>query len=570
MSNIRLFLLLALGLVGFQLWLAWQQDYGRPAATAATEAAPATAATEAASAAEGEVPTPATSPSEAPAAAPPAVDALPEASNASATGRTVIIENDVLRLHVSTRGAEIEAAELLKYSVSLEQKDTPVKLLTREFDRWFIAQSGLNAAQGSPALPNHTAELTIDGDRHALAPGADTLEVPFTWTDGQGVSVRKVLSLSRGSYVLNVRDVIDNQGGTTVQASQYRQFQRVPPPRPSSFAFSNPELYAFVGAAVYSPDQHFTKLDFANFESEPYARSFAGGWSAMQQHYFVSAFIPKADEITQYETKILAGGNGLPTRYLLRQSSPTLAVAPGQSATLESRLYIGPKLQRQLDEVAPGLEYTVDYGIVTFLAVPLFWVMDHLHKLVGNWGLAIILLTLLVKLAFYRLSEAQYRSMAKMKKVQPRLEQLKERYGDNREKLAQAQLELFKQEKVNPLGGCLPILVQMPVFIALYWVIFESVELRQAPFFLWIQDLSVKDPFFILPVLNVLVMWYTQKLSPTPGMDPVQRRVLQTMPLVFGVLFAFFPAGLVLYWLANGLLGLIQQLVIMRRVEGAK
>ncbi len=568
MSNLRLFLLLGLALVGLQLWSAWQADYGpkpdaAPLADSATPAVPASSDVPSggAPAADGEVPV-------APVAAGDAAAAVPPESAAVEDLDRVIISSDVLRLSVSLRGAEIRQVELLTYPVSLERKDVPVKLLNEDIERFFTSQTGL-VAVGAPA-PDHTAAFTTTGERFELASGEAAIEVPFFWEDASGVAVRKVIRLERGSFTVGVRHEISNQSAQPWKGSQYRQMQRVPPPRPSAFAFNNPELYAYVGAAVYSPDEKFQKLKFENFLEEPFQRTVAGGWSAMQQHYFVGAWVPDAAEQTSYETAILQPNATLPTRYLMRQKSPLIEIAPGATQSIGARLYLGPKLQNDLPKVAPGLQYTVDYGMVAFIAQPLFWVLHQIYKLVGNWGVAIMLLTLLVKLAFYRLSESQYRSMAKMRKLQPRLEQLKERFGDDRQKMAQAQMDLFKQEKVNPIGGCLPILLQLPVFFALYWVIFEAVELRQAPFFLWIHDLSLKDPLYILPILNVAVMWYTQKLSPTPGMDPVQKKVLQTMPLIFGVMFAFFPAGLVLYWLTNGVLGLIQQVVITKRIEASK
>jgi len=568
MSNLRLFLLLGIALVGLQLYQAWQQDYGpkldQPTAVQAGEVVPATIdAFPNAEIPSGEIP----SAPVADAAAPLASEAPVEVSPTTGD-RRITIASDVLRLTISTRGAEIRQAELLTYPISLERKDVPVKLLTEDVQRYFVSQTGL-VAKDLPA-PDHTAIYAVEGDQFTLAAGSDGIEVPFTWTDPSGISVRKVIRLDRGSFVVSVRHEITNQSAVPWRGSQYRQMQRVQPPKPSAFAFNDPELYAYVGAAIYTPDEKFQKLKFDNFVAEPYQRTVAGGWSSMQQHYFVGAWVPDVAEQTQYETAVLQPNGSLPTRYLMRQKSPIIEVAPGATQSVGAGLYLGPKLQNELPKVATGLQYTVDYGMVSFIAQPLFWILSHIHDLVGNWGVSIILLTLLVKLAFYRLSEAQYRSMAKMRKLQPRLEALKERFGDDRQKMAQAQMDLFKQEKVNPIGGCLPILLQLPVFFALYWVIFEAVELRQAPFFLWIHDLSLQDPLYILPVLNVAVMWYTQKLSPTPGMDPVQKKVLQTMPLIFGVMFAFFPAGLVLYWLSNGLLGLIQQVVITRRIEASK
>ncbi len=561
MSNLRIFLLLGIALVGMQLWAAWQRDYGpRPQEPQSAEAGPVGSG--------GDVPVAPAVSDGVPAA--PTMSSSPEAPMVpaqAASDRRVTIENDVLRLTVSTRGAEIRIAELLTYPLSLQQKNAPVKLLNEDPSRLFVVQSGL--VSSSRSAPDHNAQFEIEGDRFALAEGQSTLDVPFTWRDPDGILVRKVLTLARGSFVVGVRHEVDNQSASEWSGSQYRQMLRVPPPAPSMFAFNDPELYAYVGAAVYTPDEYFQKLPFGDFADTPYSRTVAGGWSAMQQHYFVGAFVPGKNEQTTYSTAILDAGTANP-RYVMRQMTPVLKVAPGASASVGASLYLGPKLQEALPNVAEGLQYTVDYGIIAFIAAPLFWLMSWLYKLVGNWGVAIILLTLLVKLAFYRLSESQYRSMARMRKLQPRLEALKERYGDDRQKMAQAQMDLFKQEKVNPLGGCLPLLLQLPVFFALYWVIFEAVELRQAPFFGWIQDLSVRDPLYVLPILNAAVMWYTQKLTPMPGMDPIQKRIFQTMPLIMGVMFAIFPAGLVLYWLANGVLGLIQQVVITKRIEATK
>jgi len=572
MSNVRLFLLLAIGLVGLQLWSAWERDYA-PAEMAPQIASPAAdvavdPALPLPAAGDVTTATPAIGTEDLPDAAGMQPAEAPTAPDqVTSAGQTIVISNDVLRLTLSSINADIRQAELLTYPVSLERKDVPIKLLDDQPGRYFVAQTGLRSTAPTQDL---APEFAATSDRFDLSAGAVSISVPLTWRDASGVLIRKVYSLNRGSFVVSVRHEVVNETAADWRGYQYRQMQRVQPPKPSAFAFNNPELYAYVGGAVYSPDEKFEKLKFESFQEEPYQRAFAGGWSAMQQHYFLGAFIPEPLEVTTYSTGVQPGTANLPTRFMVRQISPTQTVAAGATGSFQTRLYLGPKLQSVLPGIAPGLEYTVDYGLVTPIAKPLFWIMAQIHKFVGNWGLSIIFLTLLVKLAFYRLSEAQYRSMAKMRKLQPKLEALKERFGDDRQKMATAQMELFKQEKVNPLGGCLPILLQLPVFFALYWVIFEAVELRQAPFFLWIHDLSVRDPLFILPILNVAVMWYTQKLSPSPGMDPIQKRVFQTMPLIFGVMFAFFPAGLVLYWLSNGLLGLIQQLIITKRIENAK
>jgi YidC/Oxa1 family membrane protein insertase len=318
----------------------------------------------------------------------------------------------------------------------------------------------------------------------------------------------------------------------------------------------------------YSPEERFQKLAFEDFADEPLNRAVTGGWIAQQQHYFFAAWLPPAGEAAQFSTAVVEGPTG--PRYLVRAIAPAITVAPGESAKSTARLFVGPKLQEQIEEIAEGLIYTVDYGMVTFLAQPLYWALRQLYKLTGNWGFAIILITIIIKLAFFKLTEAQYKSFAKMRKLQPRLAALKERYGEDRQKMNQAMMELYQKEKINPLGGCLPILVQIPVFIALYWVLLESVELRQAPFIWWIQNLSERDPYFILPILNGLAMYATQKLTPTAGMDPMQARIMQMMPVVFSIMFAFFPAGLVLYWTVNGALGLAQQYIITKRIEAGE
>jgi YidC/Oxa1 family membrane protein insertase len=334
----------------------------------------------------------------------------------------------------------------------------------------------------------------------------------------------------------------------------------VKPPPSSGGGFTNPESYSYVGAAWYSPAEKFNKIKFADFDPrDPLKVQATQGWIAMLQHYFFAAWIPQADEVQLFSTAQDGG------RYRIRAVGSPQQIAAGERIEHSTRLYVGPKLQEQLAGIATGLERTIDYGVFTVLSEPLFWLLSMFHSLVGNWGWSIVLLVLLIKAVFFKLSEAQYKSFAKMRRVQPRIEALKERYGDDKAKFNQAMMELYKKEKINPMGGCLPILVQIPVFISLYWVLLESVELRHAPWVGWIQNLSAPDPYFVLPVLNLITMWLTQKLSPAPGMDPMQKKMMQAMPLVFGVLFAFFPAGLVLYWTVNGALGLLQQWVITRR-----
>ena len=553
MPNIRSFLLIALALVAFLLWQAWQTDY---AAFKADTPAPVAEGSPAATVPGDAVPAPGEIPS-----ALPATGDAPAVATATATDELprITVETDLLRLAIDPRGGTLVGAELLAYPTS-PREPAPVVLFNEEPGRYYVAQSGL--VSGTGAAPDHRALYQATSTRHALGTAA-SLEVPLTWTGPDGLRVTKTYVFTRGSYVVGMRYAIENPGAAPWSGSVYRQLQRTSPIVDRKFSFTNPEQYSFVGSAWYSPEERFEKLEFEDFAEEPLVRDITGGWSAMLQHYFFAAWLPPIAERNSYSTEVITG-NGA-TRYLIRQVAAPVTIEAGGRSVLESRLYVGPKLQESLADVAPGLGATIDYGKVTVLAEPLFWLLNWIYKLLGNWGFAIIGLTVLIKLAFFKLSEAQYRSMARMRKVQPRLAALKERYGDDRQKMNQAMMELYQKEKINPFGGCLPILVQIPVFIALYWVLIESVELRHAPFIGWIHSLSERDPYFVLPVLNALAMWAAQRLTPTPGMDPMQQKVMQLMPIMFGVMFAFFPAGLVLYWTVNGVLGLLQQWVIMKR-----
>lgn len=478
----------------------------------------------------------------------------------------IVVETDLLRVEIDTEGGNVVDAQLLRYRTTTKADATPVSLLRQMGGEIYAAQSGLVANQA--AAPDHRSLFDHERNEYRLADGQQVIEVPLHWTDPQGVAVTKVYRFERGSYVIGLEQRVSNRGATAWSGSAYTQLQRSAPLKAQGFSVTNPEQYSFVGAAWYSPEEHFEKLKFDHFKDEPLKREFAGGWAAMLQHYFFTAWIPPAELKASYATAVV-GDVGAP-RYLIRAMTPATTIAPGAQATFAARLYVGPKLQETIGAIAPGLEYTVDYGLVTIFAQPLYWVMSKIHALVGNWGWSIVLITVLLKLLMYPLSEAQFRSMAKMRAMQPRMQALKERYGEDRQKYNQAMMELYQKEKINPMGGCLPLLIQMPIFIALYWVLIESVELRHAPFVGWIQNLSDKDPYFILPLINAATMIVTQRLSPTTGLDPMQQKLMQMMPIVFGVMFAFFPAGLVLYWAVNGLLSLAQQWVILRRVEGAK
>ncbi|HSE11413.1 MAG TPA: membrane protein insertase YidC [Rudaea sp.] len=565
MTNTRPFLFFALCVIGFFLWQAWQQDYAPKGPSGSTIPTPA-ATTPAAAPSAPVVPADVPSAAAAPAVTAP-TSATPATSEPAPAAQRIDIQTDVLHAVIDTRGGNLVEADLLAYPVDPKDRSKPVHLLSDAGEHFFVAQSGL--VSGSSPAPDHKALFSAEKTAYTLGDGSQTLEVPLTWRDASGVSVRKVYIFKRASYLIETRQEVTNAATAAWTGNEYRQLQRVPPVITSKgFAFSDPERFAFAGAAWYSPKDKFQKLAFDKFAGSPLHQDVAGGWVAMLQHYFFAAWIPDAAQTETFTTETVK--TDAQTRYLVRDVSPALTVAPNETKAFSARLYVGPKLQSTLDQIAPGLALTVDYGVLTFIASPMHWVLVELHTLVRNWGLAIILLVLLIKLALFKLSEAQFRSMAKMKRLQPRLEALKERYGDDKQKYNAAMMELYQKEKINPLGGCLPMLVQIPVFFALYWVLLESVELRQAPFFGWIQNLSAPDPYFVLPVLNALATLASQWLSPNPGMDPTQAKIMKTMPLAMAVMFAFFPAGLVLYWTVNGALSLLQQWVITRRLQSAE
>jgi YidC/Oxa1 family membrane protein insertase len=562
MTSTRNILLIALLFIGYLFWTQWQEDYDHPAAqTAATSTSPANTA--ASTPIPGtDVPAAANSPT--PAVTP---TAAANADKAPPSAERIVVNTDVLRVEIDPRGGNIVVADLLAYPQQPKDFTHPVRLLDASDATFFVAQSGLISVQGSAvAAPDHQAMYSAEKNAYALA-SADSIEVPLNWTGANGLSVRKVFVFKRGSYVIEQRAEITNATASAWSGNAYRQLRRVPPIVDSKGlkGYSNTERYSFAGAAIYSPADKFQKLKFENFQKEPLKKRFDGGWAAMLQHYFFAAWIPPSGEIDDYTTWLAETPQG--PQYLVRTQSPVITVAPGETKIDDARLYIGPKLPSSLDQVAPGLALTVDYGMFTVIAEPLHWLLTQLHKLTGNWGFAIILLVLIIKASFFKLSEAQFRSGAKMRKLQPRVAALKERYGDDRQKMNTAMMELYQKEKVNPVAGCLPMVIQIPVFFALYWVLLESVELRHAPFIGWIQNLTAPDPYFVLPVLNAAVMIGTSFLTPSAGMDPTQAKMMKIMPVVFSVLFAFFPAGLVLYYVVNGGLGLLQQWIITRRIE---
>lgn len=553
MENQRLLLFMALGFITLLLFQAWQADYGPQPVPQQTSEETGVATGEsaadipAASTRVGQTVTGVT-------ANAPAADGA-----SSDTGVRITIDTDVVSAVVDSRGGNIVSLTLDKYPVSIDEPDTPFALMSDAPDNFLIAQSGLQAAEGSVS-PTHKAVYQSQATEYVLGDDQAEIVVPLVWEEN-GVRVTKTLTFSRNSYEIKVDYLIENTGTETWSASQYYQLQR----KAVTSDETNQFIRTYTGAVVSTAEETYKKVDFGDIEDSNLSVRNTGGWIAMIQHYFAGAWIPPTDASNTFYTIHLANQN----RYIVGMNSDLLSVEPGGTATLTATAYVGPKVQEWLNAAADKLGLTVDYGWLTILAQPLFWLLNKLHSLVGNWGWAIIFLTCIIKLIFYPLSQASYKSMARMKKLQPKLVSLKERYGDDRAKMGQATMELYKKEKVNPLGGCLPMLVQIPVFIALYWMLLESVELRQAPWALWIKDLAIKDPLYIMPVIMGVTMFIQQKLNPAP-VDPIQAKVFMVLPLIFTVFFAFFPAGLVLYWIVNNTLSIAQQYYITRHVIGDK
>ncbi len=469
-------------------------------------------------------------------------------------GKQIVVRTDSLHVEINTAGGEITRVSLPTYPVALDKPDEPFELLNNRLPNVFVAQSGLLASQGS--APDHHAMFTVDKTEYQLADSKDELKVRLFWTGEDGLNVIKTYTFERGSFVINLDVEVQNTTQQVWKGRVYRQFQRTEMARESYF------IYTYTGGVVSSTWDPYEKVEFGDMADWKPEQSYnQGGWVAMLQHYFLGAWIPAADEANHFYTKALADG-----RFMLGLSSEERSVAPGSSIHFNTKLYTGPKDQLRLEEIEPNLRLTVDYGVLDILSTPLFWLMSKIQSYVGNWGLTIIAITILIKMIFFPLSAASYKSMANMRRLSPKLKALKERYGDDRQKMSQAMMKIYKEEKINPLGGCLPILVQIPVFIALYWVLLESVEMRQAPFYLWIDDLSHKDPYYVLPLLMGISMFVQQKLNPPP-MDPVQQKVMQALPFIFTAFFAFFPAGLVLYWVVNNLLSISQQWYITKKIE---
>jgi YidC/Oxa1 family membrane protein insertase len=536
------------------LWDAWNKHTGQPSLFGGT---PRPAATGPAGPAGGAAPAAAV-PAPASVGTPPVaaggVPAVPAAPAVPASEQ-VVVTTDVVRATFDSVGGALVKLELLAHRDLVDPKRN-VMLFDQSAKRFYAAQTGLITGQAGVALPNHLTPMRVATTERALADGAQSVAVRFEAEQPGGVKLAKTYTLRRGQYTVGVRHELVNQGAAAVQPQLYLQLARdgSPPEGESSFYFT------FTGPAVYTEAQKFQKVDFKDIAkgSASHERSADSGWIAMVQHYFASAWLVPGPTAREFRTARVPASGVQPEHYTVAMVLPLGELAPGASKAHEATLFAGPQEENKLAALAPGLELVKDYGWFTVLAKPLFWLLYQLHAVIGNWGWAIVALVVLLKIAFYWLNASAYRSMAKMKAVAPRVTELRERYKDKPQQMQQEMMRIYREEKVNPLGGCLPILVQMPFFIALYWVLLSSVEMRNAPWILWIEDLSAIDPWFILPILMTASSLVQVWLNPTPP-DPVQARLMWIMPLAFGIMFFFFPAGLVLYWLTNNILSIAQQ-----------
>ena len=541
MNQIRNVLFFAWIAVAFLLWQAWSTEHATPAsAAAATTAQPGAASSNATAIPTASVPG-------------AAAQASSPATTRNPRGPTIRLRNDVLALELD--GRAVTRADLLRFPKSRAPGAAPVILLDPSPATFFEASAAWIGTDG------HDLNFQpVDAARSfTLAPGQQDVTARFEATTPTGLRVQRTITLARGSYAVRIVDVLVNAGNGTWTGDIDRRLVRLP--AVTGHSFFNPETISLNGAQWYSQEDKYKKRRYPDFAKDgPLNQAVTGGWIGLSQHYFLAAWVPQHDQGALFS--LAEHGH----QYQVDALGPRVTLAPGQRFSSATTLWVGPKVAQDLDAVAPELGRALDYGIFTPIAKTIHKLLTWLHKLTGNWGWAIVLLVLLIKLLLYPLSAKQYQSMAKMRKFQPRIAQLKERYGDDKQKFQMAMMDLYKREKVNPAGGCLPLLIQMPIFLALYYVLIEAIELRQAPWILgWISDLTAPDPYFVLPILNGLVMFLTQKMTPTVGMDPIQAKMMQIMPVVMAVMFAMFPAGLVLYWVTNGALGMAQQWMNMRR-----
>ena len=550
----RTILIVALAIVSYVMVLKWNQDYGQAALptqnVAANQNAPAIPDVPLGNNASASADVPSAN----------ADTSTPTETPVIANKDLIHVKTDVLDLAIDPQGGDIAQLMLPLYPRRQDHPEIPFQLFDNGSERTYLAQSGLTGTNGPDARPTGRPVYSTEKKTYQLADGQNQLNVDLKFSDA-GVNYIKRFTFTRGLYDLKVTYLIDNTSDKAWTGNLFAQLKRDASADPSSTTATGTATY--LGAALWTSAEPYKKVSMKDIDKGALKETVNGGWVAWLQHYFVTAWIPAKNDSNVVQTRKDSQGN-----YIIGFTGPALTVAPGAKAETSATLYAGPKSQAVLKELSPGLELTVDYGILWFIAQPIFWLLQHIHAIVGNWGWSIIFLTMLIKGIFFPLSAASYKSMARMRAVAPKLAALKEQHGDDRQKMSQAMMELYKKEKINPLGGCLPILVQMPVFLSLYWVLLESVEMRQAPFMLWITDLSIKDPFFILPIIMGATMFIQQQLNPTPP-DPMQAKVMKLMPIIFTFFFLWFPAGLVLYWVVNNCLSIAQQWYITRKIEAA-
>ena len=561
MPNIRLMLWGVLAAILFLNYQTWLHDYEPPVSTVQTGAAPAgaPASTLGDSVPQVTAPTAAPPTANAPGAAP--ATSVPSSAAAAETdsrpAAQLHVTTDVLDVGINLKGGELDRADLLQYPLRKDAPNIPVRLLSYEPPPTrYLLQSGLTGGAGEDA-PTHQVLWKSDETTFVLAPGADELRIPLSWTDGQGLTVTKTFVFKRGQYAIHLQYDVKNDSPSARNLASYAQILRHW--EHASRSYFDVETYSFKGPAIYDGTKS-KDLNVENDGDAKYAATISNGWLASLQHQFVAAVVPPAGQTYQYQVKVANN------EYLASATGPMTTIAAGAKAEFHEDFFVGPKLQSQLAAFGRNLERTVDFGVLTVLAQPLFTGLNYVHKLIGNWGWSIIIVTALIKLLFYPLSQASGRSMAKMRAVGPRMKQIQETFKDDREKLGRAMMELYKKEKINPLAGCLPMVVQIPVFISFYRVLLESVEMRQTPFLLWINDLSSRDPYFVLPLLMGSAMFAQFKLNPAPP-DPMQAKIMQFMPLIMTGMMAWFPSGLVLYWLTNTVLSIAQQWRVNQVVE---
>lgn len=556
----RIVLILALASVAYMLVVQWNKDYGTVAKSKQTTASslqdqsmpalPTESATKVKSPSANDLPT------------------VHEEKNVELVEETtantqsyIRVKTDTLDMLINPRGGDVEYTALLKHKKSHDDSNESFVFLEKNSNRTYVAQSGLIGKNGIDNRSDGRPLYQSIQPSYLMADGQNTLDVRLTYAQN-GVEFNKVFHFTRGSYLVELEYLVDNKSALSWEGNLFAQIKR-DGSKPSESNSIPMGATPFLGAAYWTSEKPYNKMKLEAFQKSPVNVQEKGGWVAFLQHYFVNAWVAPSDGLNTFTTRVTDHGE-----YIIGFTTPSLVVEPGQQQSLKTALYSGPKDQDVLKQIAPGLDLTVDYGWLWFVGQPIFKFMQFIHGFVGNWGLAIIILTVSIKLLFFPLSAASYRSMANMRRVQPEMARLKELHGEDRQKLSQAMMDLYRKEKVNPLGGCLPILVQMPVFISLYWVIFESVELRHAELILWIKDLSVMDPYFVLPLIMGVTMYFQQSLNPTPP-DPIQAKVMRMMPIMFTFMFMWFPAGLVLYWIVNNLLSIAQQYVITRSIEQA-